>query len=374
LMDEICWNELEKEEELHVQCVHPFAQELETFLRKELYCAKYNLGDIVVNDYLENPIVVYDSGFGIDEVADIRQSDRNSAVVSRHFHILIHDEDDIEKIQCPEVIVDWERTSQYTQILQEIFHDILPVRETGAHGLWFTPFDYLIRVLGIQETYSNMIEEPEFIEAVVKRYVSCCMDRMKKYQELGIWASNNGNYRIGSGGYGYVSDLAPNLHADHHCDTMQLWGCGNAQIFSDVSPAMHWQFSLQFELEWMSKFGLNYYGCCEPLHHKMDLMDKIPRLRKVSMSPWSKLEIASERCRGKYVMSCKPSPAIFAVGAFNPENARSDIERILKETEGCSIEIIMKDISTVDYTPEKLKLWAKTTKETVDAWYGAEYG
>lgn len=368
-VDEICWPEMNGDGELNLRCTHPFARELEDFLRKELYCFEHGLGDVIIEDYVESPLVVYDSGFGIDEVVDIRKSDRNSEVVSRHFYILIRDMDDIEKIHEPEIYLDRERTEQYTELMREIFDGVIEVKQVGARGLWFTPFDYLIRVLGIQETMINMMDNPEFVEAVVKRYVDCAMVRMEKYRELGIWASNNSSCRVGSGGYGLVSCLAPREEAPEHCDTMQMWGCGNAQIFSEVSPAMHMQFSLQFEMEWLRQFGLNYYGCCEPLHHKMDLMDQIPRLRKVSMSPWSKWDVAAERCRGKYVMSCKPSPAVFAVGEFREDLARAEIEKILRQTEGCSIEIVMKDISTVDYKPWKLWRWAEIARETIDKWY-----
>ncbi len=368
-VDEICWQELNGEHELDIHCAHPFAAELEDFLRKELYCVDHGLGDSIVEDYLESPLVVYDSGFGIDEDVDTIQTERNSEIVSRHFKPYILTMDDVEKIREPRIYLDMERTAQYTDTMREIFDGIMDVKIVGARGLWFTPWDYLIRVMGINETMLNLIEEPEFVEAVVKRYVDCAMLRMQKYRELGVWASNNSSCRVGSGGYGLISCLEPREKAPVRCDTQQMWGCGNAQIFTTVSPDMHWQFSLQYEMEWLKCFGVTYYGCCEPLWHKMDILDRIPNLRKVSMSPWNKLPEAAARCKGRYVMSCKPSPAKFSVGEFSDESARREIEQIIRETDGCSIEIVMKDISTVDYKPERLWRWARIARETVDSLY-----
>ena len=369
-INEICWPELEGEPDLALRCTHPFARELEEFLRQELYCHEHGFGNQILEDYLESPLVVYDSGFGIDEVVDVATTERNSDIVSRHFHILIQNMDDLEKIKEPEIYLDMERTRQYTELMEDIFDGVIPIKQVGARGLWFTPWDYLIRVMGVEETMMNLIDRPEFVEAVVKRYVDCAMVRMSKYRELGIWASNNTSCRVGSGGYGIISSLDEPDKALDHCDTKQMWGCGNAQIFSDVGPDMHWQFSLQYELAWLSQFGANYYGCCEPLYFKMDIMDKIPNLRKVSMSPWNKWDEAAAQCRGKYVMSCKPNPSIFAGGTLDVELARRDLEEILRKTEGCSIEIILKDISTVKYHPEQLWQWATMAKETIDGLYG----
>lgn len=370
-IDEICWLEISKNDpDLQLRCTHPFARELEEFLRHELYCHEHGFGNLIVEDFIESPLVVYDSGFGIDEDVDFKQTDRNAEVISRHFKPYITTMDDVEKIKVPEICVDLERTAQYTELMQDIFKDIIEIRQVGARGLWFTPWDYLIRVMGIMETMENMYEEPEFVEATVKRYVDCAMVRMQKYRELNVWSSNNFSCRVGSGGYGLISCLDQPNDAVHGCDTKQMWGCGNAQIFSEVSPAMHWQFSLQYEMEWLKQFGVNYYGCCEPLWHKMDIMDKIPNLRKVSMSPWNKWDLAAERCKGKYVMSCKPNPAMFAVGQFNEDNARKELEKIVRETDGCSIEIVLKDISTVDYKPEKLWRWAALARETIDGLFG----
>ena len=368
-VDEICWTEID-DPALKLQCVHPFARELEDLLLKDLYCLDHALCDQVAEPFIENPLVVYDSGFGIDEVVDTRSTQFNSEIVSRHFHTLLNGMDDVEKIREPKVVLDMERTKQYGELLSAIFDGILPVVTVGSRGLWFTPWDYLIRVMGVDQTFINLYDEPEFVEAVVRRYVDMALKRMEKYRNLGVWASNNAPVRVGSGGYGLVSALDAHKRHPFHCPPSQMWGCGNAQIFSSVSPAMHWQFSLQYEMDWLKQFGLAYYGCCEPLSGKMDLMDRIPNLRKVSMSPWNNFEAAAERCRGKYVMSCKPSPAVFAGDSFDEGEAKRAILSILNATKGCSIELVMKDISTLRFKPERLDAWARVARETVDEFFG----
>lgn len=206
-------------------------------------------------------------------------------------------------------------------------------------------------------------------DTLQRRYVECSLLRMDRYREEGIWASNNAPVRVGSGGYGLTGRLASGDMLNLACPTQQMWGCGNAQIFSEVSPEMHWQFSLKYEVEWLKQFGAAYYGCCEPLSGKMDLMDRIPNLVKVSMSPWNDFAAAAERCKGRYVMSCKPNPAVLASEHFNEELVRRDIASILVKTRGCSLELIMKDISTVRHEPMRLIRWAEIAREEIYRYY-----
>ncbi len=132
---------------------------------------------------------------------------------------------------------------------------------------------------------------------------------------------------------------------------------------------MHWSFSLKHEMRWLERFGLTYYGCCEPLSGKFDILERIPNLRKVSMSPWADISKAAERAKGKYVLSCKPNPAIFAGDHFDPQRAEREILDILQKAKGCSVEIIMKDISTVRYQPQRLWEWAQIARKTVQDFY-----
>ena len=130
---------------------------------------------------------------------------------------------------------------------------------------------------------------------------------------------------------------------------------------------MHWEFALKHDMRWLERFGLTYYGCCEPLDRKIDLMRKIPNLRKISISPWCDVERAIGQIGSEYVISYKPSPAVFAENEFQADKARADIRKVLEKVDGkCHIEFIMKDISTVRYEPQRLWEWAEIAAEEVE--------
>ncbi len=369
-INEVPWHEMNVNNELTLVCEDLFCRQLEDGLRKEIYAYQHFPGDQVVLAEIESPIVIQDSGFGIEEVSDIIKLDKETTAPSRHFHIQIKGMDDVEKIKDPVVIVDVQKTEDGFRKRQEIFDGILEVRKVGAKGYWFTPWDFLIRWTGVQEAMMDLVLQPEYIDKLVERYVDASILRMEQYTMLDLWSSNNTNARVGSGGYGYTSELEAFERHSLGAPTEQLWGCGNAQIFSDVSPEMHWDFSLKHELRWLEKFGMNYYGCCEPLSGKFDILDKIPNLRKVSTSPWANIRQSAERAKGKYVLSVKPNPAVFVSTTFDEDFVRKDLIDRFEQAKGCSIELIMKDISTVMNKPERLWRWSEIAKETVETYYG----
>ena len=144
-----------------------------------------------------------------------------------------------------------------------------------------------------------------------------------------------------------------------------MWGHATAQIFGSVSPTMHWDFGLKHEMRWLERWRLTYYGCCEPLDVKMNILRKIPNLRKISVSPWVNPERAVREIGTDYVVSRKPTPAWLAEDTWRPEAARADLVQFLETARGCQVEVIMKDISTVRYQPQRLWEWEKMAMEVV---------
>ena len=336
---QVPWHEMDVDGELEPRCAQPFCRGIEQGLRQTLYSWKHMPGDMVVSAAMGQPLVIHDTGFGISEDVDVARTDARSDVVSRHFHIQIKDEADAEKIKTPVVTLDPAATEEQFQARRTIFDDILPVRKHGVGGFWFAPWDELVRWTGVQEILLDMALRPEYVHLLVDRFVTAWLRRLDQYEAQGL--------------------LAAPLSA--------LWGVGAAQIFSEVSPAMHEEFALRHEARFYARFGKNYYGCCEPLHHKVNVIRRnIPNLRKISMSPWVDFDKAVENVGDTLIFAWKPNPAVLASETWDPEFVRRDMREKLGKARHCIVEIHMKDISTVRYQPQRLWEWARIAAEVTE--------
>ena len=366
-INEICWNEMNVDDELTLQCEHAWAREQEDQLRKTIYQWNHLPGDMVVNDHLVCPLAIHSTDFGIIEDVDVVKTDETSDVVSRHFNVQIKEPGDIEKIKLPKISHNEAATELSYQAMCKVYDGILPVKKQGQTHIWFTPWDFLIRWWGIQEAMMDMITRPDMVNAAVERMVDAWMIELDQFEEMNLLSLDNDNTRVGSGGYGYTSQLPGDEFDSGHVLAKNMWGCSNAQIFSGISPQMHWDFALKHDMRWLERFGLTYYGCCEPLDKKIDYLRRIDNLRKISISPWCDIESVISQVGGDYVISQKPSPAVFAGSDWNPEQARADIGNVLEKAQGkCHIEFIMKDISTVRRDPKRLWQWAQIAMEEVE--------
>jgi hypothetical protein len=366
-VNEICWNEMNVDDELTLQSQHTWARDQEDQLRKTIYQWNHLPGDMVVNDHLVCPLAIHSTDFGIIEDVDIAKTDETSDVVSRHFKIQIKEPGDIEKIKLPKISHNEAATQLNYQAMCKVYDGILPVKKQGQTHIWFTPWDFLIRWWGISEAMMDMITRPDMVNAAVERMVDAWIIELDQFEEMNLLSLDNDNTRVGSGGYGYTSQLPGDEFDADHVLAKNMWGCSNAQIFSGISPQMHWDFALKHDMRWLERFGLTYYGCCEPLDKKIDYLRKIDNLRKISISPWCDIESVINQIGGDYVISQKPSPAVFAGSEPSPEQARADIRDVLEKAQGkCHIEFIMKDISTVRRDPKRLWQWAQIAMEEVE--------
>jgi hypothetical protein len=360
-VNEVCWNEMEVADELALRTKSPFCQRIEAQMRQTIYQWEHMQGDMVVDPVIAAPLVVENSGLGLSFQEDILATDEENEIVSHRFHIQVRGEEDIEKIKEPAVTYREELTQKGYEAYRAIFDGILTVEKRGIQGFWFAPWDDIVRLTGVQEAIMDLILRPSYIHALVKRIVDAYLGALDQFERLNLLASNNNNSRIGSGAYGYTTALPPGGPGSGRSRAADIWGAATAQIFSTVSPEMHEEFALAYERRWLERFGLSYYGCCEPLDKKIGVLRSIPNLRKISMSPWIDKEKAAEAISSDYVFSFKPSPAVLAKERWNPEEARQELVTMLEIARRyrCRVEIIMKDISTVHFEPQRLWEWAR---------------
>lgn len=363
---EIPWGEFEdKVDALRPICRDPDLRCVEAGLRRTLFTARHLPCDEVVSPVYRVDKVLRDADYGVEtREQQIRQGD--SYIVSHHYEPVIKEPADIAKVLMPRVVHDEAATRERVAFFDGLFGDILQIETFGVQQHIFNAWDMLVRWTGVTEALVDLVERPEFIHAIMRRMTDSMLARMTQLEALGLLSDTRSVVRVGSGAAGWTDEL-PRPGADPaHLTTMDQWGMATPQIFSDVSPEMHEEFALAYELEVLSRCGLNYYGCCEPVHNKMDLMAKVPRLRKISISPWCRVAQARDRAARRYVFSHKPSPAILAEDRFNVERAESDLRRRLDESGEMPCEFIMKDISTVRGDVHRLIAWCEMAWHVVN--------
>lgn len=318
-------------------------------------------GDMVLEPVFYSPMIIENSGMGIAITEETIASDAENNIVSHKFIPQIVTIEDTEKIKAPKVTLDKEATQATYEAYQDILGPVMPVEIKGVQGFWYAPVDDLVQLMGTNELLLNVVMEPELVHASMKKISEAYMAALDQYEALGCLGSNNLNYRMGSGAYGYSKELKRGTMTNMKC--CDMWGASASQFFTSVSPQMHDEFSIAYEKPWMERFGLSYYGCCERLDIKMDQLRQIKNLRKISCSPWSDTEHMAEVVGRDYVVSLKPSPACFAFDTFDEDAVRRDVQGKLKLLKNCNVEIIIKDVSTIRYDPKRLWRWVEIVSE-----------
>ena len=374
LIYQIPWREMVYEDELTLLCSDPFWRAIEQELRRRLYQWRHMRADMVVEPLIQIEPVLHGDNFGIGIEELVITAHPDSGIRSHHYTAQIKDEGDIKKIKIPKIRYDKARTDAIVAAVSDVFDGLLGVvcgLKFGRYNM--APWDRLVQWTGVTEILTDLALRPAYVHRLMERITQAHEARLDQYSELNLLVPNNRAVTVGQGGYGYTDELPGKAYDSHRVGCHNLWDGGMAQIFSAVSPEMHEEFGLDYEIRCMNRFGLVYYGCCEPLHHKVELARrKIPRLRKISMSPKADARSGAEAVGDSLVYSCKPSPAFLATDRWQPEAVRADLKHTLDiaAANGCSSEIILKDISTVSHEPQRLWQWASVVAELAAEYTG----
>jgi hypothetical protein len=364
IVDEVCWNEMETDGELVVRAQDEFCRELERDLRRTLYAWKHMRADMVIEPVVVVPKAITGTGFGIRVEEKLAITDPTSDIAGHHYLDQLQSEDDLWKICLPDARLDEEETSRREAIAHEVFDGILAVQMQGLAPN-FAAWDRIVEWHGAEQVLLDLVMRPDFMHRVIARVTEVSLALLDQAEERGLLAGRLSSVHCSGA---YTDELPAPGFDPGKARGRDLWTFGMAQIFSSVSPAMHQEFELAYASRWYARFGLVYYGCCEPLHAKLSLVKRIPHLRKISMSPWADVERGAEQIGCDFVFSSKPSPALLAGDSWEPEVVEADLRRTVEACahHGCPVELILKDISTVRHQPQRLWEWERIARRVAE--------
>lgn len=367
LISEIPWGEI-RDEALTNLCA-PELGWMESHLRQTLYQWEHFQVDLVVPPVFRvQKRSLWPRGIGI-EVQDRQIQGDTGAYISAHAYAdQLQTEDDLAKLHEPEVVYDRAASEQALAVAAEVFAGLMDVELAGGEGLQYSIWDRIATFRGVENLLMDLAMRPEFMHQTARRFMEIARSEFRQRVEQELLDPHPVLLHCTAA----CTRELPAGDFDGHVRSKDVWGRCAAQIFGSVSPGMHDEFDLAYNQELFSDCGLLYYGCCEPMDMKIDILRRrFKNLRKISITPWADPQRAARNIGGDYVMAAKPNPAFVAMREFNPQPVEQEITRYCEacREHGTTVEFVLKDISTIGNNPGNLTQWAATVKAVIDKYY-----
>ena len=363
-IDQICWNEINIEGKLNLICENEECRSYEQTFRRILLQWEYFPVDMVVEPFIKVFKAVKNSAFGMTVKEHTLTTFEDSDVLSHRYQNQFNSVDDVmTKIKMPIISHDEAETKRRMDFASWLFDGVMPLREEG-YNPYLSIWDPIATWMSVEGALYGLVDNPEMMHALAKRIADGYLLTLDQLEDQGLL--NHSQALIHCSG-AFTDELPAPGFKPEKPRTQDIWMFGLAQMFATVSPAMFEEYEINYMMPIFERYGLVYYGCCDPLDGKMNEVRKIPNLRKVSISPWADHERGAEEIGSEYVFSGKPNPAYVAVSNFNEDIVRKELntDKEICRRFACPLEFILKDISTLSHDPLRLKKWADIAMSVV---------
>jgi len=352
------WNEIITPADL--KCEGELARTWEMKLRKDIFWGAEMCDDRVTPDTFDLPYIRTETDWGLRETR-IGGQDGGSYT----WDAPIKDyERDLPKLHFPTVTVDHAATEKMLALAREVVGDFLTVRLKGVWWWSLGMTTTLVNLRGLNQVMLDMFDNPDGLHRLMAFLRDGFLARLNYLEENGLLSLNNDGTYVGSGGFGWSREL-PQADFTGKVRPIDMWGFGESQETVLVSPTMFEEFIFPYQLPVLERFGLNCYGCCEPLDKRWFTVARIPRLRRVSVSAWADVPDMAVKLGNRYIFSWKPRPADLATEHFDEEAIRLYVRNMLDVTRDCRVEIIMKDNHTIAHQPWRVVRWVQIVREEI---------
>ncbi|MCL2299558.1 MAG: hypothetical protein FWC27_05365 [Firmicutes bacterium] len=363
-IDQLPWDELACGE-LACRVEDRYWRGVEQTLRKALYKWRHFPVDMVLDPFIAIPKAVARTGYGIRVKEEILGPEGSTCRSHRYINQLL-ELDDVNLIKDDRVTHDEAQTEMRLAEAEEIFQGIAPVRAVGV-GFHLGVWDRINTFMGAQECYFAFYDNPELLHAAMERITRATIAGIEDANRLRV---HDDTANLCHCSHIFTDELLPDSGQGRGPVSQNCWCLGLAQLMTAVSPAIFEEFELPYITRMAGYFGMIYYGCCDRLDDRLDLVKRIPNVRKVSCSPWSGRARFAAEIGPELVMSAKPSPAFLATDSFDAEAVRRDLELTcdLARQNGVNLEFLLKDVSTVRKDPGRLTRWAETAMRVAEGY------
>ena len=354
-------------------CVDPELRSHERWLRGMLFHSQ------IQDDHVFEPwITVRAAVQGLDRGRDglwgfpwkvVRDAESQAWLPTRYVKQIA----DLGSLAATPHVVDEVETERRVGKLRDAIGDVLEINvdRSSCYGPYdgydlSTALGYLH---GIEEFMLSIYDTPELVRGLLSFMRDSVLDNFAECETAGDWSLAN----HWTWGHTYNSELPDPAANALGAGMGQIFKLFHAQEFALVSPKHHWEFMLQYQQPIIEKFGLIEYGCCESLEDKIDMLRKISNLRVIAVNSWAETRKCAEQIGGDYVLSLRPNPAAVCTG-FDADRIREDLGRELEACGDCSVEIVLKDIMTVQGEPARLIEWGRIAGEEAERFHTARRG
>lgn len=270
-------------------------------------------------------------------------------------------EKDFPKLRAPRLSIDEEDSKLKLEKIQAAVGDIITIdspRGPFVNGFAADISTQLAQLIGLQEMMMSMYSEPENLHrilAFMRDTIIAVLDKNEKDGDISLSYTYNQSMPYCEG----LPHPKPNVNG---LKLRQLWMHCAAQEYTLVSPDMHEEFLLRYQIPIMEKWGLVAYGCCEDLTKKIDMLRKIRNLRSIAVTPSANIAKCAEQIKNDYVLSWRPNPTDMVCAGFDKERIQKVIGEGLKVSNGCFVSITLKDIETVEGDTSRLSEWVRIVR------------
>ena len=344
------WAELLPEDKL--VCTDPRCRNVERVFRQRLI--KQWIGDDEVYEPYWEVGAVFDQTTPDTWGVPIRHIRPKECGGAFKFDPPLKTEQDFDRLLLPNYVYNQAATQRAVSEMGDLLGDAMDVRLGCAVPMAAGLGGIAANLRGLDQLLWDMADRPDLVHRLMNHLQQGVLRACETYERAGLLTLNNT-------GPMYCSDPPRSDAAPGNIRLRDLWHATESQEFDQVSPAMWEEFLLQYQIPILSRFWLTSYGCCENLTRKIAGVLRIPNLRIFVCSAWTDLAKVVEAVGSRYAIMWRQKASDVVFGELS--QIRRHLEEGFRIAQGCYVQVVLRELQTLNGRPERLREWAETAKE-----------